>query len=147
MRRKFGNKKQVFNGITFDSGVELQRYKELLKEQDEGRISGLLVHASFPLNAFGHIICRIQPDFIYTRDGVTVVEDTKSKATLTPSFRIKEKMFYAQYGIPITRLMLEKGAFVQSVGSRPKQSEGDSTALRKIGAKATPPAKRARNNR
>jgi hypothetical protein len=40
---------------------------------------------------------RLVPDFEYIENGKWIVEDVKSEPTITPSFRIKLKLFHANY--------------------------------------------------
>jgi hypothetical protein len=43
-------------------------------------------------------------DFVYTENGRTVVEDTKSKVTKTKDYIIKRKLLLWKYGIKIREL-------------------------------------------
>ena len=50
------------------------------------------------LTAHGQKICRIIPDFLVTTlDGRVEYHECKSKATATPIWRIKVKLFKAQF--------------------------------------------------
>lgn len=46
--------------------------------------------------------CAYYADFVYDRDGVTVVEDTKGFRT--PEYKIKRKLMLRVHGISITEL-------------------------------------------
>ena len=75
-----------YDGIWFDSIAESQRYAELKLMQRGGLIAGLDVHPVYQLED-----CKYIPDFRYTENGVTVVEDVKSPSTKTPVWRLKWK--------------------------------------------------------
>lgn len=93
-------KKVIFDGFKFDSGAELERYKDLKLMQNAGEISDLRVHPRFTLQRkFYHPIngtiraITYAADFEY-RDLVNnrlVVEDVKGFRT--NAYQIKRKMF------------------------------------------------------
>ena len=60
-------------------------------------ISDLVVHPVYTLRACDEEICKMVPDFEYVENGAWIVEDVKSEPTITPSFRIKLKLFHANY--------------------------------------------------
>lgn len=70
MRSKYGARNTVFDGITFDSKREAERYRALV---------------------------LLQSAFVYTRtaDGKTVVEDVKGMKT--KEYIIKRKLFRLMY--------------------------------------------------
>lgn len=96
-RRKFGNVPTVVDGIRFDSQAEARRYGELLILVRAGAITDLAVHPRYVL-----MDCPRPPvyvaDFAYVEDGRQIVEDVKGgKATQTPVFRLKAKLFRERY--------------------------------------------------
>lgn len=94
---KYRNKKDVVDGIRFDSKKEANRYKDLKLLEKAGKIKNLQVHVAFPLTAYGEYICGYVADFVYQEEnGQEVVEDTKG--VRTKEYRIKAKLFYACYG-------------------------------------------------
>ena len=119
MRSKYGAKKTVFDGITFDSKREAERYRALVLLQSAGEIADLKLQVSFELlpaqyAETGETYKRGekagQPkmkciersltyiaDFVYTRiaDGKTVVEDVKGMKT--KEYIIKRKLFRWMY--------------------------------------------------
>lgn len=125
-RAKYGNKKVVINGITFDSRKEGQRYTALLSAESAGLISGLEVQPVFELipkiteSYVKHLktkdkICErtvqlpinYRGDFRYWKNGMEVVEDVKASAhmaSLDPKFLIKEKLFRWKFGFSIKRV-------------------------------------------
>jgi hypothetical protein len=92
-------------GVTFDSKLECQRAMFLKAEEAAGRISVLEFHPPFVLlgpfeDAWGekHRAVRYVADFAYTYQGREIVEDVKGgKATQTPIFRLKRKLFCRRY--------------------------------------------------
>ena len=110
-RRKFGNKKVLVDGMTFDSKKEARRYLELKMRQQAGEISGLECQKVFELipkqvDEDGKCIerdCKYIADFVYTdKDGKIVVEDTKGYKT--PDYIIKRKLMLKVHGIRVREI-------------------------------------------
>ena len=59
------------------------------------------VHKPFSIDVIEVHICDYESDFTYRREGKLVVEDVKSKATVTYAYRIKKKLMLAVFGIEI----------------------------------------------
>lgn len=103
MRRrahKYGAVKTVFNGITFDSKGEANRYGELKMMERAGLIADLQLQPEFVIQASftdrdgkKHQAIKYRADFQYKdlEKDCTVVEDFKGVPT--PEFRMKAKMF------------------------------------------------------
>lgn len=101
---KFGNKKTVVDGITFDSKKESERYKQLLLLQKAGEIQSLELQPKFRLSIDGRpVLIRSEgypngrqasysADFRYLdlRRKQMVVEDCKSPATKTALYKLKK---------------------------------------------------------
>jgi len=90
------------DGIKFHSGHEARRYGELKLLLQAGVISNLVLQPPFEIYpAFkdnkGKKRQNIEyiADFMYSENGVTIVEDVKGQETA--DFRIKMKMFLNQY--------------------------------------------------
>lgn len=118
-KSKYGAKKTVIDGITFDSQKEARRYNELRMMEKAGSISNLQRQVKFTLipnqrepdtiGKRGGIIkgkliereVAYIADFVYTdkTTGETVVEDTKGFRTA--DYIIKRKMMLFFYGIRI----------------------------------------------
>jgi hypothetical protein len=100
-RSKFGNKKCTYQGLKFDSKLELERWLFLKKCEAEGKIAELSRQEKFKLEVNGVKICDYIADFTYTSmlDGTLIFED--AKGVLTDVFRIKAKLFKAIYGYEI----------------------------------------------
>lgn len=99
---KYGNKKTVVDGITFDSKKEAARYQELKLMQKAGLIAGLGMHPSFDLWVNNQRVCRYVADFSYQENGKTVVEDVKG--VKTPVYNLKKKLMKALHGIEIQEI-------------------------------------------
>ena len=92
-RNKYNAKKTVIDGITFDSKKEAARYSELVLLEKSGHISNLRLQPEFPLMVNGTKIGKYVADFSYlTKSGNRVIEDVKSKATITSVYRLKKKI-------------------------------------------------------
>jgi hypothetical protein len=100
---KYGNRKTVLDGITFDSVAEARRYQHLRLLERVGEISDLELQPVYVIEINGKVICRYYADFRYrTNGGETEVEDVKG--VRTDVYRLKKKMVEAQYGIRITEV-------------------------------------------
>jgi len=117
---KYHNRKVTYNGLTFDSKREASRYKELRIMEKAGMISDLQRQVEFVLipaqrepdtiGKRGGIHkgktleqkCSYVADFVYMRDGVQVVEDTKGMRTA--DYIIKRKLMLYVHGIRIHEL-------------------------------------------
>jgi hypothetical protein len=96
---KYRNVRTEVDGITFASKAEARRYLELKLLVRAGKISGLKLQPRYPLNAEGGAkIATYVADFEYVSEfnGQTFTEDVKGVET--PAFRLKAKLFEAQYG-------------------------------------------------
>lgn len=103
---KWKAKKVVIQGITFDSRAEGRRFLTLKARQDRGQISELTCHVSYPLTVLGVTVAHIEPDFRYRNaEGKLCFEDVKGgeggRATMTPVWRLKAKLFQVIYQQPI----------------------------------------------
>jgi hypothetical protein len=99
-RSKFGNTKKEVNGIVFASTKEATRYKVLLLQLKAGEIGLLRTQVAYELNEGGTHSLKYIADFVYmTKDGKTVVEDTKGFATRV--YKKKRRMMKKIYGIKI----------------------------------------------
>ena len=100
-RNKYGNKKTVVNGITFDSKAEARRYCELRLLERAGEISNLELQPKFVLipkhKRRGRTVrqATYKADFRYVdEDGNTIVEDVKGVETR--EFKLKRKLLEFQ---------------------------------------------------
>jgi len=106
---KYGAKKVTYDGKTFDSQKEAQRYAELRLLERGKVISDLQCQLEFLLipsqrDKNGKVIERAVKyvaDFVYidNKTGQTIVEDTKGFRT--KEYIIKRKLMLKEYGIRI----------------------------------------------
>lgn len=104
---KYGNRKTVVDGITFDSMKEATRYSELRLLLRAGEIFDLQRQVPFTLIPKqvrdGKVIERpvvYKADFVYKeKDGTEVVEDVKGMKT--KEYIIKRKLLLWQFGLVI----------------------------------------------
>lgn len=114
-KRKYKNTKVSYDGLTFDSKKECERYKELKALEQQGKISGLTAQETFIL-AEGVKIkgeskkrpnIKYVADFVYLdkRTGEQVVEDVKSKATAkNPVYRLKKHLMKLIHDIDVVEV-------------------------------------------
>ena len=94
---KYGNKKTVVDGITFDSKREAERYKELKLLLRAGVIEGLQLQPEYTLipafkkNGTAYREMAYRADFSYLEEGKKIVEDVKGMETQV--FKLKRKLF------------------------------------------------------
>lgn len=98
-RSKYGNKKTVIDGLAFDSKREALRWLLLRTEEIAGEITNLRRQIRYPLKVNGKLVTTYVADFVYERDGATVVEDAKGHRTR--EYINKAKLFEAIHGFPI----------------------------------------------
>lgn len=115
---KYLSKKCEYNGITFDSKKEMKRYITLT--EDEGvtnlqtQVRYLLIPNQREESTFnskgkeipGKVIerkCEYVADFVYDKDGETIVEDVKGyrMGGAYAVFTIKRKLMLEKYGIRV----------------------------------------------
>lgn len=120
MRNKYGNKKITYNGITFDSIKEKDRYIELCLLERAGAITRLHRQVPFELipaqyetfERYGKKGKRLKDgkrcieksvdyvaDFTYWKNGEFIVEDTKGYRTA--DYIIKRKLMLSVHNIRI----------------------------------------------
>ena len=100
--RKYRNVPTVVDGIRFASKAEAKRYLELKLLEQAGEVSGLERQHRYSLKGQdGLKVAVYVADFDYLdADGNQVTEDVKG--ILTPAFKLKAKLFEAQFGRKIT---------------------------------------------
>lgn len=119
MRSKYGSRKTVVDGISFDSKKEASRYRELLLLERAGKIGNLRRQVKYVLipaqyenpdsptkSGRGKCLereCSYVADFVYDvpmePEPVEIVEDTKGFRT--EAYKIKRKMMLFMHGIRI----------------------------------------------
>lgn len=121
---KYKNRKCEYDGKSFDSQKERDRYIFLKQAESEGLISNLELQVKYELipavreDYVVHLKTKdkIQQrtlqlaitytcDFQYIKDGALVVEDVKSSPLmLTKEYQLKKKMLFALKGIKINEI-------------------------------------------
>lgn len=107
--KKYKNRKVYISDEKFDSEKEARRYKDLLKLQKAGVISGLRRQVKYVLIPTQHKDgktvreCSYYADFVYTWHGETIVEDVKGYkgGEAYALFTIKKKLMLYVHGIEI----------------------------------------------
>ena len=107
---KYKSKKAMVNGILFDSKKEASRYVYLKQQEKAGLISDLELQKKFvliPKQTDGKKTvereCAYYADFVYVKDGETVVEDVKGyrSGQAYALFTIKRKLMLYVHGIRV----------------------------------------------
>ena len=121
MKNKFNNRKIVFQGETYDSQLEFARFLFLSNREKEGEITNLRRQVEYLLipAQYGTEIkhlktkdkevrvllersCSYIADFVYERNGKTIVEDCKgAKGIITEAAKIKKKLLLWVHGIEL----------------------------------------------
>jgi len=109
-RSKFGAKKTIVDGITFDSRIEAARYGELRQFERSGEIYDLQVHPHFAAIVNGVTVCKYKADFQYKAKvglyEITRIEDVKSKGTVRErDWKLRKRLIEAACGITITEVV------------------------------------------
>ena len=101
---KFGAKKTIVDGITFDSKWESERYGQLKAMERGGIVTDLELQVKYDIVINDIKICRYIADFVYKEESPSgeikeIVEDAKGFET--PEFKLKKKLMKAVHGIDI----------------------------------------------
>lgn len=105
-KNKYNAKKTTVDGIKFDSKREATRYLDLKLMERAGLIEDLelqpkfLLQIGFTLDGKTYREISYIADFKYhdLEKDEWVVEDVKSKGTVTQVYKLKKKMFLRHYG-------------------------------------------------
>ena len=102
---KYGARKTVLDGITFDSAAEARYYAALKLREKAGEVGGVELQRRFTvLGPKGEVVCTVVPDFCFwdhVEDRFRVVDVKGGKATQTPVFKLKQKLLRIFNGIEI----------------------------------------------
>ena len=101
---KFGAKKTMVDGITFDSKWESERYGQLKAMERGGIVTDLELQVKYDIVINDIKICKYIADFVYKEESPDgkikeIVEDAKGFET--PEFKLKKKLMKAVHGIDI----------------------------------------------
>lgn len=101
-RNKYGAKKTMLDGITFDSQAEANYYAGLKVREKAGEVGGVELQRPFPLMvASGIVVGSYRSDFAFwdfKEDRFRVID---VKGFDTPLSKWKRKHVKAQYGITV----------------------------------------------
>ena len=110
-RSKYHNRKiKDLDGQTFDSKKEFRRWRDLQLLERAGQIEDLrrqVKYVLIPAQRIGGKVvereCSYIADYVYTKDGKTIVEDCKGfrKGEAYALFVIKRKLMLQKYGIRV----------------------------------------------
>jgi hypothetical protein len=123
-KSKYNNKKVVYQGISFDSKKEMERYMYLLDAQKNGVITDLQRQVKFELipavreEYIEHLKTKDKVktrtlqlaitytcDFYYKKDGELVIEDVKASPKMLPKeYILKKKLLFAIHRISIKEI-------------------------------------------
>jgi len=106
-KNKYNRRVTYVDDIRFDSVKESERYKVLRDAQKRGEIESLELQKRFILiptqkNPFKTLkYAEYRADFVYVKDGKTIVEDVKGYRKGVPYslFMLKKKLMYKEYGL------------------------------------------------
>ncbi len=98
---KYKNNRVTVDGIRFDSQKEADRWVMLKLMQRAGTIQDLKRQVKFEIipKQDGESSVSYRADFVYTKDGMQVVEDVKGYKT--DVYKIKRKLMLQVHGIRI----------------------------------------------
>jgi len=101
---KFGAKKTIVDGITFDSKWESERYGQLRAMERGGIVTDLKLQVKYDIVINDIKICKYIADFVYKEESPDgeikeIVEDAKGFET--PEFKLKKKLMKAVHNIDI----------------------------------------------
>ena len=105
-QNKYKNVRQTIDGINFDSKKEADYYLQLKIEKKARLIKDFERQVSFELRGWtanaqkevGIAVCRHIVDFYVTlKDGTKEVREVKSYGTMTDVWKLKHKLFEANY--------------------------------------------------
>lgn len=103
--QKYRNQPQVVDGIRFASKAEARRYGDLCLLEKAGEIINLALQPRYDFVIAGVYVGHYTADFSYFTGRpdfqIFVVEDVKSKATMTEAYGLRRKLMHAIHGIRI----------------------------------------------
>jgi hypothetical protein len=100
---KYRNQPCVYDGQKFDSLKEANRWRDLRLLEYVGEIKELRRQVVYHLVVNGHDVCAYITDFVYIKDGRTVVEDVKGyrKGIAYRLFKIKATLMWALHRLKV----------------------------------------------
>jgi len=105
---KYHARKVEYDGIKFDSAFERNRYIQLRKMEEEGKIRNLRMQVKYEIipKQSGERAAHYIADFVYENDNGVVVEDTKGFST--PDYILKRKLMMWVHGIKVQEVRMNE---------------------------------------
>jgi hypothetical protein len=104
-RSKYGAKKTVLDGITYDSKAEAAYAAQLKVREKAGEVGGIDVHRRFAIfGPDGQLLCTYVGDFTFwdhVQGRLRCVDVKGGKATQTAVFKLKKKLMKSFLGIDV----------------------------------------------
>lgn len=103
-RHKYGAQRVEHEGHVFDSKRERNWFIALRMREKAGEIADLRLQVPFDLHVCGVKVCAYVADYTWleTSNGEVVVADAKGVRTAV--YKLKSRMFCAEYGVTVTEL-------------------------------------------
>lgn len=98
---KYGAKKTVLDGITFDSKAEARYYAGLKEREKAGEVHSVELQRPYTLTINGYLVATYKADFAFWDQVDERWRVVDVKGVVTPVFRLKQKMMKALYGIDV----------------------------------------------
>lgn len=102
-KTKYGNKKVVIDGYTFDSVFEGQYYVKLKMLKLAGQIKDFKMQVPFPVMINGKHVFKYIADFVVTENDNTA-QIHEVKGYKTDVYKLKKKCIEAYYNIKIKEI-------------------------------------------
>lgn len=110
---KYGAKKTIVDGITFDSDMEARYYAHLQRLKGQGEIKEFTMQPAFVLlegftkHGKKHLPIKYKADFeVWYEDGTHVVVDVKGFET--SDFKLKKKLYASRYDVELKLVTYSK---------------------------------------
>lgn len=100
-RSKYGARKTVLDGITFDSQAEAKYYAELKQREKAGEVFEVELQPRFALTVNGHLISTYRADFRFFDALVKRNRVIDVKGFDTRDGKLRRKLVRAVYGIEV----------------------------------------------
>jgi len=98
---KYGAKRTIVDGYTFDSKAEADYYATLKLRARAGEVSDIRMQVKYPLVVSGLPICTYRADFVFFDITMQRHRVVDVKGVLTRVFRIKQKLMKACHGLDV----------------------------------------------
>ena len=107
-KNKYNARKVYYNGMTFDSNKEFERYLVLADMEKRGIIRYLRHHVIYPLFSESEYFkaVKYEADFVYEMQGQEWVEDVKGmrKGVAYSLFQLNKRIMFEKYKIIVQEI-------------------------------------------